>query len=238
MKSFKILMALATMTTTMANMATAQEKEYTISKNVSIVSDYVFRGISQSDEAPALQGEVGFEHMNGFHASIWGSTINFANDGDESIELDLSAGYAFNYNGIDFDLGAIQYYYPETSSSRNYNFLEFYANAGKDFGPVAATVGVNYSNDYFASSGQTQYYSLGLEAPVYENLTAVASIGRHYIDDNASFGTPDYTDYAVGVDYDFKGYKIGLAYTDTSLNKTECADGCEGRAVLSISRDF
>lgn len=238
MKSFKFLVAAILASTGFAGNASAGEADYTITKNVTVATDYVFRGISQNDEAPALQGSIGYEHKDGFHAEAWASTINFADDSKESVEVDLTAGYAFKAYGVDFDLGAIQYYYPGTNSSSNYDFLELYASAAKDFGPVSTKIGVNYSGDYFAASGQTQYYSLAASMPVYENLTATASAGRHVIEHNDNFGTPDYTDGSIGLEYDYKGFTIGLSYIDTSLSKNECADGCEGRGLLFISRDF
>lgn len=242
MKSIRTFVAAAAAMTAISGAALAQEAtaDYTITKNVTVVSDYMFRGISQSDEAPALQGSIGYENVSGFHASVWGSTINFANDDEEKVEIDLTAGYAFTAHGIDFDLGAIQYYYPNTAGSNNYDFLEVYASAAKDFGPVSTAFSVNHTGDYFAASGDAQYYNLSASMPIaqVEGLSVSANVGRQIIEDNAAFGTPDYTDGSLGVNYNYMGYDIGLAYVDTSLSKNECADGCEARAVLSISRDF
>ncbi len=65
-----------------------------LSANVGFFSDYVFRGVSQTDEAMSIQGGFDYEHETGLHAGVWGSNVDFNNAQDGSLELDITAGYA------------------------------------------------------------------------------------------------------------------------------------------------
>lgn len=218
------------------------------SANVALTSDYVFRGISQTDEQPAIQGGFDYNHASGLYAGIWGSNVDFGEDTGDGLgrraqmELDLYAGFASKLaNRLGYDVGVIYYSYPGAGSGRNYNFTEVYGKLSYDFGPAAANVGVNYSNDFFASSGNAAYYYGEVEVPVGKRLKVGAHIGRQNIDDNNAYGTPDYTDYRIGLSADYAGFGFGLHYTDTSLNKSDCFGGsdlCDGRLVFSVSKNL
>ncbi len=222
--------------------ATAEEmtSPITFGTATTLVSDYAFRGISQSDEGMALQGEFSAEHESGLYGSIWASSIDFNNNNAGSIEVDATIGYGMDL-GADFtlDLGAIQYMYPGSDDSLNYDYTEMFVALGRDFGKVSTSIGINYSPEYFGKSGEFFYYSAGASMDITERFSIAASIGYNDIDDNATFGTPDYTDWSLGVEYDLgEGFAAGLTYVDTDLEKADCADGCEGRGILSLSRSF
>jgi len=209
------------------------------SGNVGFFSEYVFRGISQSDESPALQGGFDVEHESGLHAGIWGSSVDF-NDGDEAhLETDIYGGYAANINQFHYDIGGIYYAYPGADSNLNYDFFEIYGAVGYDFKKFSLSGSVNFSPDYFAESGNAVYTAATIEAPIYEALSASAQIGYQSIEDNAAFGVPDYTDWSLGLNYNYNDFDFSLKYTDTNLNEpTECADGCDARIIFGISKSF
>ena len=82
--------------------------------NVGAVSDYRYRGISQSRLQPALQGGVDWS-MNGFYAGAWASTIRWVQDagGSADVELDLYGGYKGEIaKGLSYDVGGLYYVYP------------------------------------------------------------------------------------------------------------------------------
>src|SRR5262249_26890266 len=125
----------------------------TISANVGAVTDYRFRGISQSDEGPAIQGGVDYVHDSGIYLGTWASSIDF-NDGDEANEeVDLYGGWSGDVGGSTLTVGAAYYWYPGADSDLNYNYYELLAKVGHDFGKVSGSVGVNYSPNYFLDSG-------------------------------------------------------------------------------------
>ena len=88
-----------------------------VSANVSFASDYIWRGMTQSD-GPAIQGGFDYEADGGFYAGIWGSNVNF-NDGAGS-ELDYYFGYAFEAGSIGVDLGYIAYDYPKNKTGLDF----------------------------------------------------------------------------------------------------------------------
>lgn len=221
--------------------ATAQAE---FSGNVALTSDYVFRGISQTSEDPAVQGGFDYSHDSGFYLGTWASSLEFGEDSSvvdpASMELDVYGGFAGSFGeAISYDVGVIQYMYPGASSSLNYDFTEFAASVGYDFGVAAVTVGLNYSPDYFASSDTAIYYYADLGVPLPANFSINLHVGQQEIDDNAAFGTPDYMDYKVGVSTEVAGFGLALDWVDTDLSQSECFGGsdlCDSRVVFTVSK--
>ena len=90
--------------------APAFAQEVAISGNVALTTDYAFRGISQTDQSPAIQG--GLDLTSGsFYAGAWASNINFGTGG-ANLELDVYGGYKFTAGPVNFDVGIIGYLYP------------------------------------------------------------------------------------------------------------------------------
>ncbi len=214
-------------------------EDFEFSANAGFVSEYSFRGIAQSDETPAVQGGFDVGHASGLYAGIWGSNVDF-NDGDEAhIETDFYAGYGSTFKGLNFDIGVIYYAYPGADDSLDYDFVEGSIAVGHDFEMFSVSASFNYSPDYFASSDDAEYYALAVDVPLPHEFTLSAHVGRQEIDDNAAFGVEDYTDWSVGLGYTLEGFDMSLTYVDTDLDEpSECADGCDGRAIFSISRSF
>ncbi len=200
------------------------------------VSDYRFRGISQTDEDPALQGSVDWAHENGIYLGLWGSNVDFF---DADVEVDAYGGYTFSHKGYDFDLGGIYYWYPGADGSLDYDYIEAKAAVGRDFGPASAQIGLYYSPDYFASSGSALYASFGAEAPVMDTgFSILGSAGYQWIDDEAAFGNPDYADWSLGVGYELYGFDLSLKYADTDIDDNRCPDLCDATAIFTVSRTF
>lgn len=213
-----------------------------ITGNVTLATDYVFRGISQTDENPAIQGGFDYAHASGFYLGAWGSNVDF-NDGDEaSMELDIYGGYKMSLSKeMTLDLGLLGYLYPGAASAKNYDFWEIYAKLGYDFGFMQALAGVHYSPDFFAASDDGWYYFAEASIPVGGGVSAVAHIGYQDIKDEAAFGAPSYTEWKLGATASFVGLNFGLFYTDTDLDTAECFGGtdlCGGRAVFTVSKSL
>ena len=218
----------------------AAAEQSAFSANVALTTDYVFRGISQTFEEPAIQGGFDFNDASGFYAGIWGSNVDFR-DGDQAqIEVDVYGGYSAEAaNGLGWDVGVIHYDYPGAAGSLNYDFNEIYGSVGKSFGAVKGTVGLNYSDDYYAGSGNATYLYLDVEIPLPQDFALALHAGDQEIDDNAAFGTPDYTDYKVGISKEFGGFGFALDFIDTDLSKSECgSDNCDSRVVFTVSKSM
>lgn len=214
-----------------------------VAGSAALVSDYTFRGVSQTDESPALQ--IGVEYTTEAfgvmpYASIWGSNVDFHSD--NSLEVDLAVGIRADLGGPTIDLGYIYYFYPGAPSARNYNFYELGAKLGYDFGIATANLGINWSPEFFGHSGGAFYYQVNAEAPLpFFGLTLSAHGGRQIIEKNAVAGLPDYFDWSLGISKEVFGFVLGLAYVDTDIKKSECGGGtklCDPRAVASLTVKF
>lgn len=218
------------------------------SANVSFTSDYLFRGQSQTDENPAVQGGFDWAHDIGLYFGIWGSNVDF-DDGDQAlIEIDYYGGYSNTiFDALTYDIFAALYTYPGADDSLNYDYWEVGLGLSYDFGlaSVGATV-ISAPVDYFGGSdtGLTAIGSISIPIPTGDSPIGLgfdAEFGRQYIKDNATFGTPDYSWWSVGFTATVEGFDIGAHWIDTSLNKAECFGGsdlCDGRAVVSVGRSF
>ena len=147
-----------------------------VSANVSIASDYIWRGMTQTD-APAIQGGFDFEAESGFYAGIWGSNVNF-NNGAGS-ELDLYLGYAFEVGSIGVDVGYISYEYidsdPDATFDETYLGLSYgdfglsFAFGHYDYTEVSYALGdVSFSYGDYDGYGSNFLVSYGFSCGSYD----------------------------------------------------------------------
>lgn len=226
----------------LAGSAAVASAEWEPSANVSIVTDYVFRGISQTDEDPAIQGGFDIGHSSGFYAGIWGSNVDF-DDGDEAhLELDYYVGFANEFaNGLGYDVGFLYYDYPGASSSLDYDFWEVYAGLSYTFdATLEPTVGlkVNYSDEFFGDTGDALYWDLSLGLSLPYDLALDLHWGYQDLDDD--YYDPDsYQDWKVGLTKTWKGFDFGLTYYDTNSDGEDLAgDLADDRIVFGISKSI
>ncbi|MEX2583234.1 MAG: TorF family putative porin, partial [Gemmatimonadota bacterium] len=221
-----------------------QAQEVEVSGNVSLASDYAFRGISQTFEEPAVQGGLDFGGPSGLYAGVWGSTVNFGEDltiGPRAhMELDVYAGIAPTVAGFDLDVGGLYYAYPGAESDRSYDFFELYGSAGRALGPVGLGVSAAYSPDFFGGSGAGVWYGAEASAGVPGSpITVDGSIGKQSIDDNLTWGTPDYLAWSAGLGAELLGLALGAMVTGTDLSEGDCFGGsdlCNTRVIVSVGR--
>ena len=203
--------------------------------NVGLVSDYAYRGWSQTDEKPALQGGFDYAHDSGLYAGVWGSSVSWLADADPAIsnglELDLYAGYKGKVGDIGYDVGLLQYYYPGSypTGFNSPDTLEGYAAVSWEF----LTLKYSYSfTDLFGfdNSDGSQYLDLSASYEIADGLKLNAHVGRQYIAGPAE----SYNDWKIGVSKSLAGFDIGLHYVDTDVD-SKLSDG---RVILSIGRAF
>lgn len=210
------------------SVARAEEKAgpVSVSANVSLTSNYVWRGYTQTDDNPALQGGFDLNHESGFYLGTWGSNVEFA---DAHSELDGYLGYkATLASGATLDLGYIRYFYP---GAEDIDFGELKAVAGYD----KYTLGYYYSPD-FTDGVDTHYFELGASYPLPQDFTLGATLGYYTY---TGEGPDDYLNWSLSVSKEFYGVTFKLAYTDTDVKSADDADGlADARAVFSLSKSF
>lgn len=210
--------------------ALADDDEGGFSGNVTIVSDYSFRGVSQTNLLPAVQGGFDYELDNGFSFGTWASNVNYG-DGGTSQELDLYVGFTQSLNdttSLSFSL--IQLEYPGDGENLDYQELA----AGLDIGSIS--LGFVYSPSYTGvNDWQFNYVSAGYGTTLGDNVDFSASIGLNSADDIGGDGEDSYIDYAVGVSVPIKGLDLGFQVVGTNIEDSEIG---EGRLVLSLGKSL
>lgn len=212
-----------------------------ISANVTLASDYVFRGVSQTDNQLAIQGGFDWASDMGIYVGTWASNVDsqfFGGGTDPQIELDLYGGYANELgNGIGYDIGYLRYQYPGGS---DFNTNEFYLKGSyKGFG-----ASVNYSDElsFVGSDSSAWYWAASYDYTFPYAIDFSAHVGYNagsaYSDDDALGGT--YTDWSLGVSKSVIGVDLGLTYTDSTISKSDCGGSnvCDARVVASIGKSF
>lgn len=216
------------------------------SGNLTYATDYRFRGISQGDRSQAIQGGFDIELDNGLYFGTWASNVGAWSGG--TIEVDYYGGYAMDLSeSTSVDVGVLYYGYPEDDADPDLDYVEVYGSVTFE----DLTLGVNFSNDYFAGTDTFWYlygdYSLG----VAENLSLDLHLGWNLFDGEeagGAFGIGDvddpedsYIDYSVGLATSGMGLDWGVTLIGTNLSKSECFDGtklCDTTVVLSVSKSL
>lgn len=214
------------------------------SANVAFTSEYYFRGISQTDDAPALQGGIDYELPLGDMATYlgaWASNVDFneaAGVDGATIEIDWFGGLrgSIGETGITWDVGMIYFTYPGADDSLNYDFVEAQGSLGYDFGIVALTASINATSDNYADSGDAFYPKLAAEIPVGQYLTLGAYVARYNVENNTAFAQPDYTEWNVSGSVGLAGFDVAVTFSDTSIDGDR--DGIGPAVLFSVSRSF
>jgi uncharacterized protein (TIGR02001 family) len=219
----------------------APEPEYTAAFNVGAVTDYRYRGISQSRLKPAIQGGADFSHKSGFYLGVWATSIKWVKDGggDASAEVDLYGGYKFPLGDVGMDVGFLRYLYPGSSLPVNPDTSEIYI-AGT-FGPATLKYSHAVTNLFgFADSKNSYYIDLNATFDTgYWGLAFVPHIGYQKVAHNSA---ASYTDWSLGLTKDFgNGFSGSLTYIDTNADAYFAPNGKDlgkGTVVLGVKYTF
>jgi len=200
---------------------------YTITTNFGIYSQYVFRGLTQTDQKPAFQGGFDLTTTSGFYAGTWGSNISWLHDAGvvdhgASLEWDLYGGYRYSFTpdwGI--DVGALYYYYPGSylEGVTKPDSTELYVAGSWKWASLKYSHAV--SNLFgIPDSHNSWYLDLSANYPLTDALTLNAHVGRQeYKGQTSGINNGDnlnYTDWKLGLTYALNGWNFGAYYTDTN----------------------
>lgn len=224
----------------------APASPHTLTANVGIVSDYLFRGISQSGGGPAIQGGVDYSHSSGFYAGTWMSSVNWVNDtivgASKSMEWDFYGGYKGAFaEDFGYDLGIIAYTYPGTQPDNTVSpdTTELYAALSWKWFTVkySHAISPNFvgwgTADGAAKSKNSNYIELNGAYDLGDGWGLMAHVGHQKVKDFDKAGQPgsatddavaSYTDWNVGVSKDIGFGLVTVKYSDTDA-KTNCVAG-------------
>lgn len=211
---------------------TVPTPDHTLSFNVGVVSDYRFRGISQTSFEPALQGGVDFAHKSGLYLGVWGSNVKWIKDyagaTDGSLEVDLYGGYKGEISkDFTYDLGIITYQYPSNNAATNANTTEVYG--ALTYSIVTAKYSQSIGN-FVANpdSSGSRYFEVAANFDLGNGFSLTPHIGHQTIP-NVLNDAGNYTDYSLTLGKDFgNGLSASIAaigsdakesfYTDSKSN--------------------
>ncbi len=212
----------------------AEEASSNFSWNAAITNDYVFRGVSQTDEEPALQGGLDYSFGDsGFYVGTWGSNVDFGSDGPD-IEVDAYAGYTTDLSDDwNLDVSVVRYsYFGSRDGYGSINYNEFIGKLGYN---KMITGVIAYTNDYSNSGEKGLYYGLEGAFDVGNDTSLNTTVGYTVIDGADGF-INNYFDASVGLSHAFGPVTADLSYHDTFGAD---ADGLgnlgDGRVVLLLS---
>ena len=219
MKLFQAGCALAVMMAA-AGTASAQGE---FSGNVALSTDYVWRGISQSNGDMAISG--GFDYSNGmFYAGTWASNVDFSDDSDTNVEIDFYGGLAGELsNGVSWDIGVIYYAYPDAEDA-DLDFLEIKGALGYSFDSGLSVGG----EAYYDIDNKNLYLAASAGFSITESFAVDAGVGNYQFDAGG-----DYTNWSLGGTYSAMGFDFDLRYWDTDVDASDLADE---RIVFTIAR--
>ena len=234
--------------------------------NLTLTNDYRYRGISQSNFRPAIQGGFDYAHSSGFYIGNWNSSISWISDSASAagnsasapIEMDFYGGYKYEWSkGFTADVGILQYYYPTTNLSAfavNPNTTEIYAAQNFTFNAVtgylkfswaastlfgtANSAGSNYTD--LTVNYDTGFWGLALNAHVGYQYVAGKTVAGN-ISNSSLFS---YTDWKLGVTKDFgSGFSGSMAYVGTNAKdgsyvNPQLQNLGKGGFLISLTKTF
>lgn len=224
------LKSIALLSFCVTGLACAQEPSYNVTTNVGVYSQYIYRGIAQTNKKPALQGGVDYANTNGFYAGVWGSNISWISDttpsASASLELDFYGGYKKTFGDFSYDFGALRYQYPGDYPVGfvSPNTTELYGQAGWKF--FTLKYSHSLTNTFGVANSKNSYYlDLTGTFPVNEVITIVAHVGHQKYAGTGN-NIYSYTDYKLEGDYALtKDWTAGIGVSDTNARRDGYTNG-------------
>lgn len=202
---------------------TAPPSDFKISGSAAVTSQYRFRGISQSNNQPAVQGAITVAHSSGFYVSTWGSSATASpavNIG--GTEIDVYGGFTHGIadSGVTFDVGVYGYLYP---GAPGLNYYEVYGSLTKALGPINAKAGVNFA----PKQKNLDIYTTHTNTYVYGELSGAIpntpfTIHTHLGHTGGAFDyTKQYLDYTAGISTTWKNLTFDVSAVGTNVSKQD-----------------
>lgn len=250
MKNKLVYALLATLAISSAHAETTEESSlfntFSTSGSVAFLTDYYFRGYSQTQGKPAVQGFLRVDHDSGLYAQLFASNIQL--DIGSSLELDYYLGYDYFLND-QFKLN-VQYLdvnYPGTEQSIPDADYEEYSVAASGLGLLKENDELNfsfyYSPEYTFQTGKMLRYETSYRYPVADKWNAYAQVGYNQFSSKAAYDVlwatdqkDSFYDYKVGGNYSYHDFIFDLYYVDSNMNKA--LSNADDAVVFSLTKSF
>ncbi len=239
---------------TVSTTALAADPEHSFSGNLTIGSDYRFRGFTQTDYKPTIQGGIDYAHSSGFYVGNWNSNVSQTVFNGAPIEMDFYGGWKTEIEGFGLDLGVIYYYYPGTGEyDPDFKAKNFEAYIGGSYGPLSVKYSYAFTNFFGLEAPGidtkgSQYLEIAGEFEVGTGLALVAQLGYQKVKNYDKLGGPKNSvwDYKLGMTWDIagSGWMLGGFLVGTSDKDFFATGETSGRGagrdgfVATLSKEF
>lgn len=245
-----VFLPFLTMGNVYANETSSEEKTVDISGSIALLSDYRFRGQSQTQNRPALQGTLNLEHQSGFYVGLFASNVNFGEDSNARLEFDPSIGYQTKLPisaslQPTLDVGVARYQY---SGGDHSNYHEFYTHLAFEntvYEGDTLTTSVNYSPNLSRVYGKSWNVGIDYTVPIADTgFGLVSSVGysKFKTEDFLENGDRDFIDYKLGVTRVIYGVTAELDFVGTNIDthdyEKKQKQGVDRGVVFSLTKEF
>jgi uncharacterized protein (TIGR02001 family) len=250
MKLYKIILSSAFLVATLPTVQAGPPLDVEITGNVALTSDYVFRGVSLSNENMAIQGEFDATHSSGAYIGTWASNVAGTNPG--SVELDVYAGYSNEISGFGYNVFVTRFIYPgsgKDANGKDHQNLDYheYSLALSYSLPTGTEFGLRY--DYAPFWGrvdsQANNYLLSVSHPLPDGFSVGAFVGRQEFNDDQKINPnnnsyDDYTYYGASLSYSINDFTLSVDFSDTTIEAANGndIDGTEDRFFFTLKKEF
>jgi uncharacterized protein (TIGR02001 family) len=229
MNALKTTLLAAAATVAMGGAAMAEDAKPTVTFNVGAATDYVFRGISQTDEAGQVFGGADLTYGKAY-AGTWLSNVDFNNG--TTMEYDIYAGVKPSLGPVALDLGVIYYGYGNKPSGPDEAYWEAKVAGSVPVGKATVGAAVYYSPEFPFKSGEATYVEVNGSVPVDDKWSVSGAVGHQSV-----VGPADYTTWNLGVGYAINSHLgVDLRYWDTDHHGF--GNIYDSRAVLGLKATF
>jgi uncharacterized protein (TIGR02001 family) len=232
----------------------AAAEDSPLSGNIGLSSDYIFRGISQTQHKPEISGGFDYAHPSGLYVGTWLSNQDWVSEGDfkdnSSLEVDLYGGYRSSLPAdVGYDVGVITYYYPgnKIAGAHSPDTTEIYGSLSWKFLTLkdSYTVSKNFIGWYGTGKSRgSNYLELNANYDLGDGWGVLGHVGHQKV---KNFSDASYTDWKVGASKDIGYGTVTLAYSNTNADEPTYTvpavgghpkDLSKGVAILSFSKSF
>ncbi len=209
------------------------DSPHEFSANVSLTSNYKYRGITQTDDGPAVQGGFDYSYTPAsLYAGVWASNVDAKAFADANVEMDWYAGWNPSFGDLGLDLGYLYYSYPNSRNSDN-NTHEFHLGATYTLGMFTPGLTGYYSDDFFGTK-EAWYWDASVDVALPQDFTVSAHYGWNKFHDSAA----DYQDWKIGVAKGFAGFDFDLSYVGTNDKPSGVGKAYDDVLVFTVGKSF
>lgn len=201
--------------------------ESPFSTSITLTSDYVYRGISQTNGNPAFQIMPKYQIKDGWHMVGFFAPVDYGGKNTANFEYDVALGYEWSNNELYWNARLWRFNYRDQQALNTTEFRVYGTYKKFDF-----TYG--YSNDTCSTEAYGHHFELGLSQPVWQNYQVRGHVGHSFFEENPYY--KDYYHFKLTLSGQWQGMNLGVSYSDTY--KGEYGELDDTRWFIHLTKNF